>query len=273
MLDSAAPIPLDYQLPAEAYYHLVRALRLTLPPPAGDSAEALLQRDHAAIARIAALAPGNSAEADFAAHFVAASEQWKDCLRLAQQPETTPEWAVKYRAQALAMMREAKGAMRLLLQMQAARRKLEADNVACDRAARAEHVAVALMAAALPHPHPAPLPAGEGDRTVAPPPSDQAPPLAEPASATEPPQKPSPCGRGWGEGGAPEPLDPPAALTEAEHYAVLYPERAALIRRLRGLPLDLSFGPPDDDIVQALIAGRSPAFAALDRTFAEGRAA
>ena len=49
MLDSTQPIPLDYQLPADAYWHLIRALRLTLPPPPDASAEALLKRDHAAI--------------------------------------------------------------------------------------------------------------------------------------------------------------------------------------------------------------------------------
>ena len=38
MLDSTAPIPLDYRLPADAYYHLVRALRVTLPPPLADTA-------------------------------------------------------------------------------------------------------------------------------------------------------------------------------------------------------------------------------------------
>lgn len=74
MLDSAAPIPLDFRLPVDAYYHLVRTLRLTLPPP-GNSEQELLRRD---LARIAVLAPANAAEADVAAQFVAASEQWKD---------------------------------------------------------------------------------------------------------------------------------------------------------------------------------------------------
>src|SRR5205823_9282503 len=108
MFDSAAPNQpdLDCQLLGNAYYHLIRTLRLTLPPPPGDSAEDLLRRDHAAIARIAALAPANAAEADVAAQFVAASEQWKDCLRLAQAPETTPEWVAKCRAQAASMIRQ-----------------------------------------------------------------------------------------------------------------------------------------------------------------------
>src|SRR5256885_1819873 len=110
MVDSATPnSDLIFQLPADAYYELVRTLRLTLPPPLGEkpAPEDLARRDRAAIARVGALCPASAAEADLAAQFVAASEQSRDCLRLAQLPETptrgTPEWAMKYRAQALAM--------------------------------------------------------------------------------------------------------------------------------------------------------------------------
>src|SRR6266849_1948915 len=128
---SAAPDHLALQLPADAYYHLVRSLCLTLPPPLSDNPDDLARRDHAAIARIAALVPANAAEADLAAQFVAASEQWKDCLRLAQLSETTPEPAAKCRAQAISMMREAKSALRLLLKLQEARGKRDADKTAC----------------------------------------------------------------------------------------------------------------------------------------------
>src|SRR5690348_11270894 len=115
----AAPNRADLhdQLPADAYYHLVRTLCLTLPPPLTDSPDALAQRNPAAITRIAALLPANAAEADLAALYVAASEQWKDCLRLAQEPETTPQWAAKCRAQANSMMRQAQSALRLLLKV------------------------------------------------------------------------------------------------------------------------------------------------------------
>src|ERR1700693_5352027 len=148
-MSSAAPDHLALKLPADAYYHLVRTLCLTLPPPLTDNPDALAQRNHAAITRIAALVPANAAEADLAAEFVAASEQWKDCLRLAQLSETTPERALKCRAQALSMIREAKTALRLLLRLQETRQKREADNAGCDRAAWTEHCAIALMAEAL----------------------------------------------------------------------------------------------------------------------------
>src|SRR5579864_993168 len=148
-LDPGVDPGVALKLPADGYYHLVRTLRLTLPPPPGDSPDDLVRRDHAAIACVAGLCPTNAAEARLAAQFVAASAQWEDCLRLAQLPETTPEWAAKCRAQALGMMRQANSALRLLLRMQAAREKREADNAGRDRAGWTEHCALTLMAEAL----------------------------------------------------------------------------------------------------------------------------
>src|SRR5438105_8769845 len=149
---STAPDNLHDRLPADAYYHLVRTLCLTLPPPPGEKPgpDDLARRNHAAIAAVAALVPANAAEAILAAEFVAASEQGRDCLRLAQLPETTPEMAAKCRAQSLSMMREAKSAVRLLVKLQEVRRKRDSDSVACNSAAWVEHCAVGLMAEALP---------------------------------------------------------------------------------------------------------------------------
>ena len=59
-----------------------------------------------------------------------------------------------------------------------------------------------------------------------------------------------------------EPVPDPAA--EAEAYAQNYPRRAALIRQLGRLPDNPSFGPPEDYLVRALVAGRTPALLALD---------
>ena len=239
MFDSITPAPRENQLPADAYYHLVRTLRLTLPPPLTDNPEDLARRDHAAIARIAALAPANAAEADLAAQFVAASEQWKDCLRLAQAPDTTPEWVAKCRAQALGMMRQANAALRLLLRMQQARSKLESDNEAHERRAWTEHAATRLMAEAL-----AALPApDETAKTPSAQPATQ-PPAAEPQRA---------------------PAPDPGLVAAAERYAALYPERAALIHRTGKLPADVRcFDPPEASLAHALIAGRTPSLAGLD---------
>src|ERR1700687_933299 len=97
-LDPGVDPGVALRLAADAYYHLARTLCLTLPPPPSDNPEHLLQRNHAAIAGVSALCPPNAAEAILAAEFVAASEQGRDCLRLAQLPETTPEMAAKCRA-------------------------------------------------------------------------------------------------------------------------------------------------------------------------------
>ncbi len=65
-----------------------------------------------------------------------------------------------------------------------------------------------------------------------------------------------------------EPATPPqefGALTEAEQYAVLYPERAARIRAAGGLPAPLDFGPPEPTLIDALVSGTGPILQALDR--------
>ena len=269
MSTSAAPndAHLADRLPADAYHHLIRTLRLTLPPPPTDSAEDLRRRDHAAIAQVAGLAPANAAEANLAAQSVAASEQWKDCLRLAQLPETTPQWAAKCRAQAMGMMRQANSALQLLLRLQAAREKRDADHPARDRAAWTEHCAVSLMAEALlPRPHPDPLPQGEGALCLLPLPRGEGRGEGGDAARAVVPQAPTP---------QPQPMQQPVAepehdrLAEAEHYARIYPERAKLIRAVGRVPEYAMFSPPDDDLLQALIGAHTPALAALDREFAQ----
>src|SRR5487761_370842 len=174
------------RLPADAYWQLVRTLRLTLPPPPTDSPDDLARRDHAAIARIAA-------QAELAAQFVAASEQWKDCLKLARERAREPNVAAKCRAQALSMMRQANSALRLLLRMQELRAKREADSAACDRAAWTEHRAIVLMAEAL------------------------SPQAAAPPTGAAPHPAPAPV------------QQPEAAPLAAAEHATLYPERAPLI--------------------------------------------
>ena len=155
------------------------------------------------------------------------------------------------------MMREARSALRSLLVLQKERRKRDADSAACTSAAWTEHCALRLMQAALsPEPTPAPAPLAE--------------PPAHPAPPAAPEPQPAPA--------AAEPVvieedaefDP---IAEAEHYAAIYPERAALIRRAGRVPDTVTFGPPDDEIVQTLITARTPALAALDREYAQAHAA
>ncbi len=221
MSDSTAA-NLAGQLMPDVYHDLIHKLRAALPSPPTDSPEDRARRDRAAIAKIAALCPANAAEADIAALYVAASEQWKECLRLAQQPERSFHGALKYRARADSMMRQAQSALRLLLRMQAARQKLEADSEARDRAAWTEHCAIALMTEAL-SPPPAPVAAE--------------PPTAEPQPAAAPPLL---AGGGRGEGAA------PGRHHAAEHDAALHPHSAALIRRM-----GQADEPPDENLRQA----------------------
>ena len=51
---------------------------------------------------------------------------------------------------------------------------------------------------------------------------------------------------------------------DADYYARVYPYRARPIRQYGGLPPGCSFGPPDDDLVRAIVTGTSPTLRALD---------
>jgi hypothetical protein len=192
---------------------------------------------------VACLLPANASEAALGTQYVAANVQALDCLRLAREPGLDPGFALKCRAQSVSMMRQALSAMRMLLRVQAVRQSIEADGAATDRAAWTEHCAVGLMAQALPG---------------TPPPAMLQPPT--------PPVRPEP---------QPVPESEPEIdllAMVAEQYAVIYPDRAALIRQLGRVPDNVSFGPPDDDLVRALVTGRTPALLALDRKPAHARA-
>jgi hypothetical protein len=55
-----------------------------------------------------------------------------------------------------------------------------------------------------------------------------------------------------------------SGLTDAEHYALVYPEPAALIRAGRGVPDRLTFCPPEPEILKALVNGTSPILRAIN---------
>lgn len=224
------PLDLSLQLPRDVYYQAIHTLSTSLPPPITDSPEDLVRRDNAAIAVVAALLPATADEARLAAQFVAADAQAMDSLRLARRYHGDPNFILKCSAQSASMMRQSRAARTLLLRVQAERKKLEADNTATDRAAWTEHCAIGLMALALGRVPPAEMP------EPTPPPAPRLPPE--------------------------EPVPDPIA--EAEQYAIIYPQRAARIRALGGLPQPLDFGPPAPYLVQAIIAGNSPALRALD---------
>jgi len=131
---SPPPQPdLTLPLPRDAYWQVVQYLRTSLPHPITDSPEDLARRDRAAIAEVASLLPGTTAEATLAAQYVAANAQAMDALREVRAHAADPPIGMKCSAQSACMMRQARGAIGTLQRMQDRRRKVEANY--SDRAA------------------------------------------------------------------------------------------------------------------------------------------
>jgi hypothetical protein len=203
MTQTSAPNPtrIADRLPDSVYLHVVETLRGNLPDPPSKDPEHRARQLEAAIAEVGSFAPANAAEANLAARYVAFSAHADDCLRLARVKASQGEldWAVKCRNQANATARQASGQL--------------------NRAAWAEHCAIGTMTDAL---------AGQ------PTPENNSPSLC----GTEPGedrQAATPCDQTPSHHTVPtvEPPTPelePEPLSEALSYAVLYPERAALIR-------------------------------------------
>ena len=215
----------DYIRTREAYSHLVYTLSISLPPPPDASPEALHQRNQSAITQVAELCPVTAAEAALAAQYVAGAAHAMACLRLGSLPDIDPVMVLKCYAQAASLMRQSQAALRTLQRTQALRAKRDANPVTADAAAWAEHIAAASMTDALTALKPEP-----------------APPKREPA-----------------------PLEPEPDAPDVALYEAIYPDRAALIRRHGGVPPDVTFGPPDEATVRALLATRSPTPDALNR--------
>jgi hypothetical protein len=192
------------RLPADVYYCLVYSFRDVLPTPRNSSPQHLARRDNALIARLAALRPATPIEAEIAADYIIASEHARECLRIALARETSPEWAMKCRAQHNAMMRQSYGALRRLERMQKERRKLEKDSDACNRETWTEHCVIGLIGQAF-----AELPD----------------PDAELLNEIEP---------------IDDGIDP-NTLTPEQQKAIIHRQRAALIRRLNQALEDPNF--------------------------------
>ena len=180
------PDPAALRLQRDIYYQLVHTLCAMLPGPPSDTPEEHARRYRVAIGHVAALAPANADEADIAAHYVAASAHASDCLRLAVYNASDPPVVVQLNAQSTSMMRQARGYRSLLLRVQAARHKREADNEAREQDAWTEHCALGMMTQALDDLAPMPMraPAPPAAPVAAPRPS----PAPAPVAARTPPQ-------------------------------------------------------------------------------------
>ena len=216
------------QLAREIYADLCR----DLPPPSPDTPEARAIRDERAMAAVAALIPENAFEAELAALIVAKAFHARHALRDASRPNLTVDALNNYRNQASRMDRDSQSGLRNLLRLQAVRYKAEdaARPAAMERAGYWFKDSLEMAGRPLP--------------LLAPEPDDDAPPPGEP------------------------PRRVLSQMDPAEQYAVLYPQRAALIRAYGGLPPNINFGAPEPDLVAAIVASTSPIMLELDQEVA-----
>src|SRR5476651_2100511 len=131
----------DPNLCTRLYYQLVYTLTGLLRPPLDDTQEALCTRNHAAIAKVAALLPVNANEADLAAQCIATRAQAEDVLRLLRQHADDIGLVIRLNAQYGSMVRTSLSVHGRLMRVQALRQKREAIDGAANQDAWALHVA------------------------------------------------------------------------------------------------------------------------------------
>jgi hypothetical protein len=140
-METFSPPQPAIDLSAPLYYQLVYTLTDLLPAPLDDSPEALHDRNHAAIAKVAALLPVNANEADLAAQCIAARAQAEEMLRLLRQHAGDIGLVMRLNAQYGSMVRTSLSVHGRLMRVQALRHKREAIDGAADQDAWAQHVA------------------------------------------------------------------------------------------------------------------------------------
>ncbi len=125
METSPAPRP-AVNLSTGLYYQLVYTLTDLLPPPLDDTPAALRARNHAAVAKVAALLPVNANEADLAAQCIAARAHAEDLLRSLRQYAGDIGLVIRLNAQYASMVRTSLSVHGCLMRVQALRHKREA---------------------------------------------------------------------------------------------------------------------------------------------------
>jgi hypothetical protein len=131
--------PIDHT--KHLYHQLVYTLTGLLPPPLDDTPAALHARNHAAIAKVAALLPVNANEADLAAQCIAARAQAEEMLRLLRQHADDIGLVMRLNAQYGSMVRTSLSVHGRLMRVQALRQKREAIDGAANEDAWTLHVA------------------------------------------------------------------------------------------------------------------------------------
>ena len=128
-------------LSTHLYYQVVYTLTDLLPPPLDGSPDALRTRNHAAIAKVAALLPVNANEIDLAAQCIAARAQAEDVLRLLRENADDIQLVMRLNAQYSSMVRTSLSVHGRLMRVQAVRQKREAIEGAANQDAWTLHVA------------------------------------------------------------------------------------------------------------------------------------
>ena len=140
-METSPPPRPAVDLATQQYYHLVYTLTDLLPPPLDDTPEALQARNHAAIAKVAALLPVNANEIDLAAQCIAARAQAEAMLRLIRQNAGDIGLVMRLNAQYGSMVRTSLSVLGRLMRVQAVRQKREAIEGAASQDAWTLHVA------------------------------------------------------------------------------------------------------------------------------------
>jgi hypothetical protein len=140
-METFSPPSQTIDLATHLYYQLVYTLTDLLPPPLDDTPEALRTRNHAAIAKVAALLPVNANEADLAAQCIAARAQAEEMLRLIRQNADDIGLVMRLNAKYGSMVRTSLSVHGRLTRVQALRQKREAIDGAANQDAWALHVA------------------------------------------------------------------------------------------------------------------------------------
>jgi hypothetical protein len=140
-MENCNPPPPATNLSTHLYYQLVYTLTDLLPPPLDGSPEALRTRNHAAIAKVAALLPVNANEIDLAAQCIAARAQAEDILRLLRGNADDLALVMRLNAQYGSMVRTSLSVLARLMRVQAVRQKREAIDGAATQDAWTLHVA------------------------------------------------------------------------------------------------------------------------------------
>jgi hypothetical protein len=164
-METSSPPRPAIDLPTSLYYQLVYTLTDLLPPPLDDTPQALRARNHAAIAKIAALLPVNANEIDLAAQCIAARTQAEEMLRLLRQHAGDIGLVMRLNAQYGSMVRTSLSVLGRLMRVQTLRQKREAIDGAASEDAWTLHVAERSMLKVV-DPHAKPPQAADVDQRI-----------------------------------------------------------------------------------------------------------